>query len=79
MTESRACFCIGPQPGQRLCPCELRNESAKDAQIRLLQTEVDHLRREQGCSVGQAHRRARHENGIERLARIRRVLDREPV
>lgn len=24
MSESSACFCIGPQPGQTLCPCQLR-------------------------------------------------------
>lgn len=41
----KACFCIGPQPGQTLCPCRLRNESDKDRRIRILEEEIETLRR----------------------------------
>lgn len=42
--EVRACFCIGPQPGQTLCPCKLRNESIRDFELRMLREEVRKLR-----------------------------------
>lgn len=40
----RACFCIGPQHGETLCPCALRRESDKDCRIRQLEVEVRRLK-----------------------------------
>lgn len=39
-----ACFCIGPQPGETLCPCRLRAESDADRRIRQLEAENRRLR-----------------------------------
>lgn len=29
----RPCFCIGPQGGERLCPCALREERRREAEM----------------------------------------------
>lgn len=39
-----ACFCIGPQAGETLCPCRLRLESDTDRRIRQLEVEVRRLK-----------------------------------
>lgn len=40
----RACFCIGPQAGETLCPCRLRLERDKDWRIRQLEAENRRLK-----------------------------------
>jgi hypothetical protein len=31
MNETRACFCIGPQPGHEMCPCAERGAQMREA------------------------------------------------
>lgn len=31
--ELRPCFCVGPQKGEKLCPCALRGEQRKEMEI----------------------------------------------
>lgn len=30
---AQACCCVGPQPGEKLCPCALRREAEKGRQM----------------------------------------------
>jgi len=63
----RACFCSGPRPGHTRCPCRERadaaNESRLERENRLLREQVQRLT-------------PRGENAVERLARLRRMIDR---
>jgi len=41
---SRACNCIGPQRGERLCPCMMATEGGKDVELHRLRDENARLR-----------------------------------
>lgn len=40
-----ACFCVGPQNGEPLCPCRMSARSAKDRRLDYLERRVKELER----------------------------------
>lgn len=31
--ELRPCFCVGPQPGEKLCPCALKSDKGREIEF----------------------------------------------